>query len=1501
MTIALSNEAWNLITRHALIILGCILFLIPFHVLSQQGNVFVHHLRNDFPEIEPWVNAIAADNNGFVWFGGDAAVQKFDGYSLKTYSLQDLFDPGERSARSTSYTGFLTDSQGHFWIFINQGLFIYHPRLDRFTRVCFDFPSEYFLGPDNQVHERISIASFMEDYSQNIWLGTDNGLLFYFPLDFIAEKLEGTNLPVEKIFLPSEKITPVKYRAELKEDIVPESLREEYQDKKFFCPRILKILQDRDGDIWVNTHCRLFRLEPENGFWTKGGVYFENNGQNTWWTKNMCLDREKNLWIGIQNYLVAKKTTEQISNELTEVPASVFRRTNPIAFDTTRNPIDFSFAWYEFPHDMGFQGHSGWIDNLHILGDNQLFIVNEESLINYHLVWNMNGEPEFHKIHEFIKKDYEHQGWKVHPGSLFLSGEGILFSSDWAYGVFTLDLNYHRMFRKLYHVQEDPKSLPDLRFSSLLDLGKNRLLFGGRNNTVFLTDYAFTRFDKYPLNIDLTGNIDNFIMKMMPDGNGLIWIRNYLGQMAILKEDCLTIPSDIHSCSKQIIPINFGMNKQNPVFITDLALDQHKTLWISTSEDLFYFDQSSNRSSQDLHKVIFEKFNQFDDPEDSTLFKSILYMIPVREDLFLLITEENWFQFNPLSKLYWKIENVNEYGIQNPSLEGWFYDIDLDGTIWLTDFINIFSITLLDGPDCTPCGMKVNSINRTDGSPSRPFELLADHHNDLWIYTETGNNGIVRYDPDKNKFTHFEGSGIINATAFGGFHGKDRSGRLYFGAMDGITVFHPDSVRNNSFIPNTLITDIKINHQSIFTSNDTSRLIKLKNLNSLTLRPFENVLTIEYSTLSYSNPLDNQYAYYLAGFDKDTVYTDASNRMAIYSNLSPGTYQFYINGSNNNGIWNNEPATLTIHVLPHWYGTIYAYILYILAIIGLVIGWRYYDLYRIRLQHKVKLEQAESEKFRQLDHIKTEFFSNISHEFRTPLTLILGPLENIIQGRYKGNLRKEAEIMKRNARRLLRLINQILSLSKLDAGKMKLQVSEQDLSLFIRHVVSNFESAARHNQIKLGTYLPAKPFKAYFDSEKMEEILENVVGNALKFTPAGGKVIIRLGNQKIPDTRDSTIIRSMVEISIQDTGIGIPMDDIDRIFDRFYQIDNSHTRKHQGAGIGLALVNELVKLHHGTIKVHSSPGKGTKFTILLPLGRDHFTDDVIVPTSSIEAALVPELDGYLQEEHPGEGISNLDIININTLLPLILVVEDNADMRHYITHSLDHQFKFIEAENGFHGFSKAIETIPDLIITDLMMPGLDGYELSQKIREDERTRHIPIIMLTAKAGKENLIAGYECGVDDYVIKPFDQEILLARIHNLLRERQLLREKFTRQWIKDGIEVGACTPDEKFIKKINEILELNYFNQAFGTRLFVRECGLSQSVLYRKLKALTNLSPNVYIRNYRLIKAFHIISQGENDISSAAYATGFNNLSYFSRSFKQLFKKSPHDFYAQNKV
>jgi signal transduction histidine kinase/DNA-binding response OmpR family regulator len=783
----------------------------------------------------------------------------------------------------------------------------------------------------------------------------------------------------------------------------------------------------------------------------------------------------------------------------------------------------------------------------------------------------------------------------------------------------------------------------------------------------------------------------------------------------------------------------------------------------------------------------------------------------------------------------------------------------------------------------------------TDGFPYQTYRLVCDENNNIWSLVQ--GSGLFMYNQSSGETKLFKGQQIIRGEAWGGAQYCDKNGFIYMQALDGLTIFHPDSVMESNYIPEIQITDIKILNKSIFTDPDTTILDFYRIQKSLRLPYSSNTVSFEFASLSFTEPEVNRFKYYLEGYDKEPYMADASYRVATYNKLPPGKYTFKVFGSNNNNIWNDTGTSIRVVILRPWYGTIPAYVVYVLIFAGLIAYLWFNEMRRIRLRHEVQLKQVESDKLRELDHMKSEFFSNISHEFRTPLTLILAPLENILNGSFTGNLRKEAEIMNRNARRLLNLINQILDLAKIDSGRLHLNAAEQDLGVFLKDAVSNFESAARNKKIELICQVPRKPVLIYFDNEKMEDILENIINNALKFNHAGGKVMIKLELKDKTDGERVRMEKPLAEITIQDTGIGISDEDLDRIFDRFYQADSSRSRRYEGAGIGLSLASELVKLHHGMIKVKSSRGKGTTFIISLPLGRDHLSDNEIVSAPPLP---FPEfkMEGLIEDTmmHDQPGIpGRIDITSRKMNLPLILLVEDNADMRHFIKHNLDHQFIFIEAENGIKGFDTAVETIPDLIISDVMMPVMDGIEFCRKIREDGRTSHIPVILLTARADKDSRITGFDTGADDYVIKPFEQEVMISRMNNLLKERKMLREKFAHQWIETGTTSHVNDTDKKFLQTINELLEKNYTNHNFTTQVFTKITGMSRSVLFRKLKAVTNLSPNTYLRNFRLIKAAEMIRSGEKNISLVAFSTGFNNLSYFSRCFKRMFNAAPHDF------
>jgi signal transduction histidine kinase/DNA-binding response OmpR family regulator len=623
----------------------------------------------------------------------------------------------------------------------------------------------------------------------------------------------------------------------------------------------------------------------------------------------------------------------------------------------------------------------------------------------------------------------------------------------------------------------------------------------------------------------------------------------------------------------------------------------------------------------------------------------------------------------------------------------------------------------------------------------------------------------------------------------------------------------------------------------------------------------------------------------MEGLDKDWV-KSGTRRFASYPNLDPGEYIFRVKGSNNDGIWNEAGTSILIIISPPWWKTWWAYLLYAIILISIFTSLTRFYLNRQRLAQKLALESEHAEKLEEVARMKSNFFTNISHEFRTPLTLILGPAQKIASNESK-NPEKDADIITRNSKRLLQLVNQLLDLSKLDAGKLKLSASAGNLISFVKGLALSFESLSESRDIMLKIKSDKELIEVYFDKEMMVKILSNLLSNAFKFTPEGGNVTITISET----TNDN------VEIKIRNTGIGIPQKELPKLFDRFYQVDSSQTKEHEGTGIGLALVKELVELHHGSISVESLESDvkrdisgWTQFTITLPMGRTHLKDDeILITEQKYEQKEIPiQEEEYVNMKKLDEVVTHPDETK-----NIILVVEDNYDMREYIKESLSDKYVVEEAVNGEQGVRIAEKIIPDLIISDLMMPKMDGNELTRILKNDEKTSHIPIIILTAKSGQENKIEGLQTGADDYLTKPFDLKELRVRVENLISIRKKLQEKFRRgEFVFKAEEKKLRSIDERFLNKVNDVIEKHLKEEEFSIEEFGSEVGMSRTQLHRKLRALVGKSASHYVRTVRLTKAKKMIEGEKGNISEISYLVGFSSPAYFTRCFKEEFGYPP---------
>jgi len=709
-----------------------------------------------------------------------------------------------------------------------------------------------------------------------------------------------------------------------------------------------------------------------------------------------------------------------------------------------------------------------------------------------------------------------------------------------------------------------------------------------------------------------------------------------------------------------------------------------------------------------------------------------------------------------------------------------------------------------------------------------------------------------------------------------------------FGGTGGFFMFSIDDSPAASDPPPVVLTSFKVFEKPYPLDAE------IWSLKSITLPHSASFFSFTFAALDYINSANNQYAYRLEGVDPEWVHA-GSRRYVSYTNLDPGKYVFKVRGANSEGIWNEKGTSIEIIVLSPWYRTSWAYGAYALLAGGLLyVTWRF-DRRRTALKQRLQMKSFEAAKMHEVDEMKSAFFANISHEFRTPLTLILGPLEQFAE-RFKNDERALAtlSIMRRNGLRLLQLINQLLDLSRMDAGKMTVRVRSLELVALSRALVMSFLSLADRKKISLIFDPEEYEIIAYGDRDKFEKILTNLLSNAFKFTGEGGeiKVVLRLANgQNGEPFRDGAHGRR-VELVVSDTGVGIEAAHIGKVFDRFYQVQSSLAQEQGGTGIGLALTKELVELLRGEITVESVPGHGSTFTVRLPFDRADWRPEEIVTEEKTSGSMVTDsTTAVLSLEDHSQAPETLREAG----KPVVLIVEDNADVRTYVRGFLEKQFTVEEAENGKAGLEKAREMGIDLVISDIMMPVMDGVQLCRELKGDDRTSHIPVVLLTARATPEGKLEGLDIGADDYVVKPFDARELMARVKNLIDTRRKLWEKYHRQVTLGPTDIPVASLDERFLKRLAEHIERHVADAAYDTEAVARDMCMSRMQLNRKLNTLTGKSTHEVVREFRLQRAAVLLRSHAGNISGVAYDVGFNSLSHFARAFRERFGVVPSEF------
>lgn len=777
------------------------------------------------------------------------------------------------------------------------------------------------------------------------------------------------------------------------------------------------------------------------------------------------------------------------------------------------------------------------------------------------------------------------------------------------------------------------------------------------------------------------------------------------------------------------------------------------------------------------------------------------------------------------------------------------------------------------------------------------YSILEDGKGYFWMST---NYGISRFDRETSSFKNYDSNDGLQHNEFNiGAYFQSPGGELFFGGMEGLNIFSPESLADNPFLPPVVITDFLISNRHVPLQRDQpdSPLSRsIETTRHFDLDHTDNIITFEFTALHYTSPGKNRYAYRLIGFDPQWIETGSRHRLATFTNLSAGFYEFEVKGSNNDGLWNPEPARVSFRVLPPPWLSWWAYMLYALVAACVVFLAFRLRSQKAKLAYQKALNEALDKKVHErtrelieLNQFKTRFFTNVSHEFRTPLTLTVGPLEDLNAGRF-GELsdlaREQVQTALSNMSRLMGLINQVLDVSRLDAGRMKTHFQQGDIGIFVKEQVGLFLSLAERRGVSLIISEPTVEILAHFDKDHMSKVLANLLSNAFKFTSAGDKVLVGAVSEG-----------ENVVISVKDTGEGIPADEIPFVFDRFYQASSGPGTV--GSGIGLSLSRELVRLHGGDILVQSELGYWTEFQVIFPMapafeqgqnpGVLHELNSK--PSHPLRHKDDSEAATAISSDQDQPQIEETDA-ETSRRRPVVLLVEDHEDVRLYIQAHLAEFYDVKEAASAEEALGILAKHLPDIVLSDVMMPGIDGLDFCKMIKSNGKTAELPVILLTAKAADDAKIAALEIGADDYVTKPFKPRELLARVENLIQSRRGLRKRYSKKVLLEPVDVPVASEDELFIKKAALLIEKNMGEDSFGVPQLAEQMEMSRRQLNRRFALITGKGPSDFIKNFRLQRAAQLLKRKSGAIADIAKAVGFSNSSHFSTSFRAKYGVSP---------
>ena len=1196
---------------------------------------------------------------------------------------------------------------------------------------------------------------------------------------------------------------------------------------------ISTVIEDSKGYLWMGTYkSGIDRFDKRTGV-VKNYRNIENETTSLCfnWVTSLCEDRTGNLWIGTYG-----GGLDRFNNDSKE-----FYHYNKSNYKLHGFKDSLVTLIYEDSEGQLWIGTDG--GGIYIFDEERDYFYNypmdptDPSALNDDRIW-----------------------------SILEDNSGIIWIGGFSGGLnkFDKSKNWFKHYRSNPY---NPNSLKN-NFVKAIIVDKYNQLWVGHNKGITIINRSTKEYKHLSVENGDKCIKNNMVRSLLEDIDGSIWIGTWGGGITNYNpktNNCKNYMSDPDD--------EFSLSE---IYVRDIYLDSKEQIWICTSRGLNKF----NRSREQFEVYL----NDHENP--NSLCDNLLYeMIEDSYGYYWIGTSNGLSRLDPTTNEFKTFQHdpSDSLSLSQNRIRSIYQDSK--GQLWIGTFgggLNLFDYEAENFRSYTVDDGLANNV---------VYQIAEDNKSFLWL---SSNKGLSKFDMINKTFKNYTVSDGLQSNEFnGGASFKSKDGELFFGGINGINSFYfKNEIRENASIPTIVITEFKIFHEVVTPVTHPDILPDdINNLSEIELSYDQNYITLEVAALQFTAPSKNEFKYFLEGFEKEWNYTDAGKRYATYTNLDPGKYIIHVIGSNNDGVWNEKGISLSIIITPPWWGTNLAYITYALLIIGVFIGlWRF-KINRIKLKHQVEIEHMHAEKYNEINKIKSRFFTNISHAFRTPLTLVLGLIEKTLSKTDNREVKNDLFIVQKSAKRLNKLITQLLDLAKMEANSMKLRASEQNIIPFIEGLVLSFTSFAAKKRITLKFNSSSELILVYFDEEFISKIINNLLSNACKFTLENGCVEVNVKNSGDPRIIDDSF--KTIEISVSDTGIGIPSDELDKIFNRFYHVDGSDTREKKGIGIGLSITKELVEIHHGEITVTSEVDKGSSFVVSLPLGKEHLNINEIIEEEKADTREVFD-EMLVTKSH----IINKDRNNYHMFQddkPILLIVEDNNDMRNYIKEYVDEDYNVIEAADGKEGEDLALKFMPDMIISDVMMPQMDGFQLCDKLKSDERTSHIPIILLTAKATNEDKLAGIEKGADAYMMKPFDIKELLLRSKTLVEQRKKIREHFINEGFFNCNNKDISSIDKTFLKKVVKIIEDHLPDNNFSIDILADGLAVSRSQLHRKLISLIGESPSKLIQRIRLDRAVELIKQNFGNISEIALEVGFLNPGYFTKCFHNQFGKNPSEY------